>query len=969
MPSFSPGKLFSGSSRARDSLAEHATPYADLPPADSLPQTDHFKFATPDASILHDIEGDDGDDADAPRSPKPVPRTGMLFGSAVKSTIRLVSQTAPKTSGNDAFMSPPRLPVVQTDFDLTAGTPGTVRALSTWPASPCAAAESLYPKLPLEDLKSGSHSDTDDEEQQMPGGMGVPTTTPAKASFKGKAIVTSTAESTTAGPVDEPDMFSPAKPRAAPSTIAAAAVATPGPSAPRSTLPRSTPFLFGSPLPRRETPAGAKTDKDDPSAGVSNAAFDGAAKSVLEEMHRRLAEANAHKSDGKAAASSQTQPLFSGFAFGAPASTQDRFAKAHDAEFQKMDSIANHYAARRPNKRKSDALGVGGRPVTGQKRRSSAQGARVISAGARKRMAVPGGFGGDGDGDGEDEGEGDEAEEDDGARRSSKRMRITQGWDVHRGQRVSIAPPVPADEERKQKEHDAARRELSAVKARRRSSRGRPSIGAPPVKGKASRFGFLGAAKSLVRNVLNMGGGSKAKPAAPSSIPVPKTSAQPAAGGSGSADKKGEKAKAKAKDDAAAATTTTRKASGSVNKLVKPPPKASTSKGTGTVNSTKSTGTVASTKSVATVASTRSTATAASAKASNNTSRARSPIPPFTAPSAPSGTLKSPATAASRPSTAAGTARSRVSSTSTTTGTAASRQTTRTSTVSSMGTRNNSAGTSAAVSSIGTRKSLASTNNLASTSSSRGEATSPDGSLTSIRKRTSSLLAPTASSLAKTNAAVRPSASGRVSGLPVLAEAQKPKRASVAQTQTASSSKATIAAATAPLSPRPTRIFSQPLTNYGRPSPASSPSSVHQPSLTAAATSIMGSGSTDAASSPSKIPRPAVIPPKPKQLVARKPRLSRSRVIAKLGAQRAAAAQGSALSTLGSPSGGGRTRSSVGARRSFGGVKSGRASGGSEVMRGANIKKRARQSEYMRRRSSRAASENEPVGQVQGSDD
>ncbi|TFK77984.1 hypothetical protein K466DRAFT_668559, partial [Polyporus arcularius HHB13444] len=371
MPSFSPGKLFSGSSRARDSLAEHATPYADLPPADSLPQTDHFKFATPDASILQDI---DGDDADVPRSPKPVPRTGMIFGSAVKSTIRLVSQTAPKTSGNDAFMSPPRLPVVQTDFDLTAGTPGTVRALSTWPASPCAAADSLYPKLPLEDLKSGSRSDTDDDEQQMPGAMGVPATTPAKASFKGEAIATSTAKATSPGPVDEPDMFSPAKPRAAPSISAA----TPGPSAPRSTLPRSTPFLFGSPLPRRETPAGAKTDKDDTSAGVSNAAFDGAAKSVLEEMHRRLAEANAHKGDGKTAASSQTQPLFSGFAFGAPASTstQDRFAKAHDAEFQKMDSIANHYAARRPNKRKSDALGAGGRPVAGQKRRSSAQGAR-----------------------------------------------------------------------------------------------------------------------------------------------------------------------------------------------------------------------------------------------------------------------------------------------------------------------------------------------------------------------------------------------------------------------------------------------------------------------------------------------------------------------------------------------------------------------------------------------------------------
>ncbi|KAI0719785.1 hypothetical protein C8T65DRAFT_736345 [Cerioporus squamosus] len=931
MPSFSPGKLF-GSSRARDSLAEHATPYADLPPADSLPETDYFKFATPDASILEDLNGDeDGNGPDAPRSPKPAPRTAMLFGSAVKSTVRLVSHpAAPKTSGNDAYMSPPRLPVVQTDFDITVGTPARHGRSQCGP---------LLRALLEGRQEPGSSNDADDEDEQMSGGMGAPATTPARASMKGKGIATSEAKpTTTPGPVDEPDMFSPAKPRAAPTSTGVAA--TP---AARATLPRSTPFLFGSPLPRRETPAGAEKHKDDhkddATAGVSNAAFDGAAKSVLEEMHRRLAEANAHKSDGgapKAASSSQaqSQSIFGGFTFGATASaqaqaqTQDRFAKVHDAEFSKMDSIANHYAARRPNKRKSDALGPGGasRPVAGQKRRSSAQGARVISAGARKRMAVPGGFGGD-----EEEGEGDDdeaadegaktqedEEEDAGARRSSKRIRITEGWDVHRGQRVSIAPPLPpADEEKKQKEHDAAKRELNAVKARRRSSRGRPSMGAPPAKGKASRFGFLGAAKSLVRNVWNMGGGSKTKPATanapPSSIPVPKTSTQPpASGSSGSVDKKGEKAKT---DAVAAAATNTRKASGPTNKLLKPPPKASDAKSTGT-------GTVTSTKSTA--------------------SRARSPIPPFTAPSAASGTVRSTASAASRPSNATGTVRSRVSSISTTTGTAASRQSGRTSTVSSMGTRSSTVGTSTAASSIGTRRSIASTNTLASTSSSKGEAKSTEGTQPSLRKRTSSLLAPTASSLAKTSTAMRPSASGRTSGLPAVAEAQKPKRASV--TQAVSSSKATIAAATSPLSA----------------SSSSGATPVHHPSLTAAATSIMDTGATttDAASSPSKIPRPAVIPPKPKQLVARKPRLSRSRVIAKLGAQRAAAAQGSAL-LLASPSGG-RTRSSVGARRSFGGVKSGRASGGSEVMRSAMIKKRARQSEYMRRKS-RPASENVPL--------
>ena len=53
MPGFSPGKIF-GSTKARDSLAAHATPYSNIPPSESLPETDFFKFATPDASFLED---------------------------------------------------------------------------------------------------------------------------------------------------------------------------------------------------------------------------------------------------------------------------------------------------------------------------------------------------------------------------------------------------------------------------------------------------------------------------------------------------------------------------------------------------------------------------------------------------------------------------------------------------------------------------------------------------------------------------------------------------------------------------------------------------------------------------------------------------------------------------------------------------------------------------------------------------
>ncbi|KAI8989038.1 hypothetical protein BD414DRAFT_536345 [Trametes punicea] len=244
---------------------------------------------------------------------------------------------------------------------------------------------------------------------------------------------------------------------------------------------------------------------------------------------------------------------------------------------------------------------------------------------------------------------------------------------------------------------------------------------------------------------------------------------------------------------------------------------------------------------------------------------------------------------------------------------------------------------------MGTRRSLAT--NPQSSSGDTNKAAVEGSELTS-RKRTSSLLAPTASSLAKTNAAVRPSVSGRSSGLPPVSECQK--RSSVIPGPSklpgnaASSQKS-------PASLLPGRIFSQPLTNFG--SPASTASPTLHPSLGAVATTLFANPEE---SSPSKIPRPATIPPKPKALVARKPRISRSRVIAKLGAQRAAAAQGSAASPNA------RTRSSLGARRSFGGVKAGRASAGSEIMRSA-AKKRARQSEYMRRKSRVEASENESV--------
>ncbi|KIK27225.1 hypothetical protein PISMIDRAFT_202327 [Pisolithus microcarpus 441] len=146
-----------------------------------------------------------------------------------------------------------------------------------------------------------------------------------------------------------------------------------------------------------------------------------------------------------------------------------------------------------------------------------------------------------------------------------------------------------------------------------------------------------------------------------------------------------------------------------------------------------------------------------------------------------------------------------------------------------------------------------------------------------------------------------------------------------------------------PQSPRsPTsKIFSQPL----------SPATMRSPmSLTAAAESIVKSGIEvgPAASSSSKPP----IPPKPKVLPGRKPRISRSKVIARLASQRAAEATAFGAGVGASR---GKTRSSIGAgvsgktRLSRGGAKSG------EVLMSA--KKRARQSEYARRRSQATGSD------------
>ncbi|KAI0319347.1 hypothetical protein OF83DRAFT_1170302 [Amylostereum chailletii] len=228
------------------------------------------------------------------------------------------------------------------------------------------------------------------------------------------------------------------------------------------------------------------------------------------------------------------------------------------------------------------------------------------------------------------------------------------------------------------------------------------------------------------------------------------------------------------------------------------------------------------------------------------------------------------------------------------------------------------------VSSMGARRSAAGARATSSIGTAGSKAPAP--SLASVSSR---LFAPTASSLAKTRIAVRSSQENAGSTLNSV-KSPKPSRYSAL-------SQITNSPPSSPAKRTPGKIFSKPL------SPTMIPSPVKPTSLSAAASTLASMGSPLPGST-------STAPAKPKAVMARKPRISRSRVIAKLGAQRAAAqaSSSSASSDRRVSAIAPRTRSSVGTgiRRSHGG---GKATRGSDVLLSA--KKRARQSEYMRRKS------------------
>ena len=408
-------------SNISDELANHSVPYSSIPessPSD-MPQTDHFKFSTPDTTMDDHILGQPG---------HPTAPAGTTTGPP-KTTIRLVS-----ASNSNPTLSPelgtPQLRPVDPPFDILMCSPNAQGQshVPIWPLSPHPAPSEnrLYPVLPPDELNEAKQRQ-------------------AKSRLPSQAPVSST--NAYQKPSDNvQDLFSPA-PKLS------------GKGKERVGIPRSEPFLFGSPLPRHS---------------VSNKEFDTAAASVLEEMNKRLSAAGVQKVGtdvfGTIPVATAATNRDSGN-LRAP----DRFDRLHEEQFNKMDSIANHYAARRgapgSKKRKSDVLGHGPPPA---RKRSSAD-THVVGTASRQRMGIPGGF------DDEDDDVMDDVQEE-GDRRMSKRVRVLEedgGKD--KGRRLTISPrKTEAEEKQAVKERAATRKMLEMRKEKRRSSRhARMSVAGP----------------------------------------------------------------------------------------------------------------------------------------------------------------------------------------------------------------------------------------------------------------------------------------------------------------------------------------------------------------------------------------------------------------------------------------------------------------------------------------------------------
>ena len=437
-----------------------------------MPQTDHFKFSTPDLTLDEHITGQPG---------LPTQATAALGSTTgpLKTTIRLVSAPNSKPTLSPE-LGTPQLRPVDPPFDLVMAS-ADESGIPVWPLSPQPAPfeRRLYPVLPANELDEARQHQAKSKLPENAAHSQVPVKStkelpnpwdelPENAAHS-QAPVNSTKElpnpwdklpenaAHPQAPVSSKkelpnpwdkvqDLFSPAP-------------KLPGKGKESTGIPRSEPFLFGSPLPRHS---------------VSNKAFDTAAASVLEEMNKRLSAAGAQK---------VTTDVFGTIPVVTAATNRDsgslhaqemidRFDKVHEEQFNKMDSIANHYAARRgvsgSKKRKSDVLGHGSAPA---RKRSSAD-THVVGTSSRGRMGIPGGF--------NDEEEVMDDVQEEGDRRMSKRVRVLEedgGKD--KGRRLTISPKkTDAEEKQAERERAATRKMLEMRKDKRRSSRhARMSIG------------------------------------------------------------------------------------------------------------------------------------------------------------------------------------------------------------------------------------------------------------------------------------------------------------------------------------------------------------------------------------------------------------------------------------------------------------------------------------------------------------
>ncbi|KAH0831261.1 hypothetical protein J3R83DRAFT_13895 [Lanmaoa asiatica] len=440
--------------------------------------------------------------------PAPSDARLSLSEAPTTTTIRLVSNS---TKNPELLLSPPKLRPFATSFDLVPDTPGGAGSSSVpvWPFSPGGATrESLYPSVPTfqgfgdlhkqQSPRFAQYDNSDmDIDVDMPGGLAIP---PIREPVPEKVDIsawlnTGAIPKSTEKPSSEPvDIFSPALKLQDASTRS------------RLCIPRSQPFVFGSPLPQHN---------------MSNLQFRTAAQSVLDEMNKRLAEVGVEAVDADVLNNHRTTTEESMEKRESDGSlrTGDMFEKIHQKQFDKMDSITSHYAAKRGTQ------STASQPILSKKRKSSLvvkerrsgvpaarhrpNGSRVASGASMKTL--PGDLGEEGD-------EEDEVVD----RRLSKRPRVEREESDAPTQpdgTLLAPPPDPREEAQKQKEKEAIRRRLEHNKAKRRSSMGRPSLGrVPPSQAKPARFGFFASAKSLVQNVWNRGAGSKA----PSNIPVSK---------------------------------------------------------------------------------------------------------------------------------------------------------------------------------------------------------------------------------------------------------------------------------------------------------------------------------------------------------------------------------------------------------------------------------------------------------------